>query len=130
MTGVQPATSHPELRPGPVCSVCPLYDGCLEICSVIEDLLPSPERGRVDQEDLQRLYLGMQLTRALLDNEHLLTDRQREIVRLYYRESMPQVEIAEELHITQQAVNDALHRARLTVGKYLKEVARGFHPAP
>lgn len=120
------SSTQPELRPGPVCSICPLYDTCHEVCTVIEELLPSPERGRVDPEDLPRLYLGIQLTRALLDNEHLLTDRQREIVRLYYRESLPQVDIAEQLGITQQAVNDSLHRARLTVGKYLKEVARGF----
>lgn len=110
-----------DLRPGPVCSVCPLRPGCGKICEVIEGLLPSPERGRVDPEDLPRLYLGMQLTRALLDNTHLLTQRQQQVVQLYYRESLQQYEIAEKLKVTQQAVNDSLKRARLAVGNFLKD---------
>lgn len=123
MTVTQQAAPKTDLRPGPVCSICPLYAGCRSICAVIEGLLPSMERGRVDAEDLPRLHYGRQLTNALLDNVHLLTDRQQEIVRLYYRDALQQRQIAELLRITQQAVNDALRRARVTVGRYFKEIA-------
>ena len=103
-------------RPGPVCRVCPLRSSCRSICEVIEALLPSPERGRVDAEDLPRLYSGIRMRRALLDYSHLLTEKQQEVVRLYYRESLQQHEIAERLGVTQQAVHDSLRRARKTIG--------------
>ncbi|MEM7166321.1 MAG: sigma factor-like helix-turn-helix DNA-binding protein [Planctomycetota bacterium] len=77
------------------------------------------ERGRVDNEDLPSLYFGRQLTNALLDNTALLTPRQQEVVQLYYREALQQKEIAAMLHVTQQAVNDSLQRARMTVGRHL-----------
>ncbi len=78
------------------------------------------ERGRVDAEDLQKIHLGRQLTQALLDYAHLLTARQQEVIAMYYRQAMQQQEIADSLGITQQAVNDSLKRARLTIGKLLK----------
>ena len=104
-------------RPGPVCRVCPLRAGCRAICEVIEAILPSPERGRVDAEDIPRLFSGMRMVRALLDFAHILTERQQEVVRLYYRESLQQQEIATQLGITQQAVHDSLRRARKTIGE-------------
>ena len=57
------------------------------------------------------------MRRALLDWMHILTPRQQEVVRLYYRESPMQNEIAERLGVTQQAVHDSLRRARHTVGE-------------
>ena len=60
------------------------------------------------------------MVHALLDNLELLTDRQREVVELYYRHNLQQTEIAEQLTITQQAVADSLQRARVTVGKKLR----------
>ncbi|HIN79848.1 MAG TPA: hypothetical protein EYN00_02095, partial [Planctomycetes bacterium] len=78
----------------------------------------------VDAEDLPRLYMGMQMVRTLLDNAHRLTPRQQHVVRLYYRESLMQKEIAERLQVTQQAVHDALSRARLSVGRWFREHAR------
>jgi RNA polymerase sigma factor (sigma-70 family) len=78
------------------------------------------EQGRVDPEDLPRLYQGRIMVHALLDNLDLLTPRQQKVVQLYYRENLQQTEIAEQLRITQQAVGDALHRARVTVGSKLR----------
>ena len=57
------------------------------------------------------------MVRALLDFAHILTERQQEVVRLYYRESLQQQEIATQLGITQQAVHDSLRRARKTIGE-------------
>ena len=111
-----------DLKPGPVCRVCPLFSRCRQVCDVVEAQLPSMERGRVDSEDLPRLYLGVRLTTALLDNMHLLTPRQQEVVRLYYRDSLRQQDIARILRVSQQAVNDALQRARGTIGSALKSV--------
>ncbi len=76
--------------------------------------------GRIDHEDLARLYQGRIMTHAILDNVEILTPRQQEVVQLYFRENRQQVEIAEALHISQQAVGDALVRAKLAVGKKLK----------
>jgi predicted DNA-binding protein YlxM (UPF0122 family) len=70
------------------------------------------EQGRVDYEDLPRIYEGRIITNLILDNENILTERQREIVRLYYRESMKQEDIGAELSITQQAVAASLKAVR------------------
>lgn len=78
------------------------------------------EAGRIDHEDLPRLWRGMMFTRAILDHESILAGRQREVVRLYYREQKGQKEIAALLGVTQQAVNDALERARARIGGFLK----------
>jgi len=84
------------------------------------------EKGRVDAEDLPRLYMGIRTVNVLLENTHLLTDRQQQVVQLYYREAMQQQEIAQRLKVTQQAVADALVRARRAVGKHFgnRELAR------
>ncbi|MEM7263990.1 MAG: sigma-70 family RNA polymerase sigma factor [Planctomycetota bacterium] len=111
-----------DVQPGPVCGVCPFFHSCSAICTPVEQLLPSVERARVDPEDLPRLHMGVRLTNAILDNVEILTDRQRQVVQLYYREALQQQEIAERLGITQQAVNDSLKRARLAVGRYVKKL--------
>jgi RNA polymerase sigma factor (sigma-70 family) len=85
----------------------------------VEAILPSLEAGRVDREDLERLYQGRIVTHAILDNVDVLTPRQQEIVQLYFRESLQQQEIADRLAISQQAVADALVRAKSTVGRKL-----------
>jgi RNA polymerase sigma factor (sigma-70 family) len=103
-----------------MCYHCPLRRTCIQICAPVENILPSLEAGRIDFEDLERLYQGRIMTHALLDNVDLLTDRQRQVVQLYYRENKPQEEIAVELAITQQAVHDALSRAKRTIGNKLK----------
>ncbi len=103
-----------------MCYHCPLRRTCIQICERVESLLPSMERGRIDFEDLERVYQGRIMTHALLDNVDLLTDRQRKVVQLYYRENKQQEEIARELGITQQAVHDSLARAKRTIGAKLK----------
>lgn len=102
------------------CRECPVRNICSKICDPVEAVLPSMEQGRVDFEDLPRIWRGRIVTRAILDNTHLLTELQQEIVRLYYRESLLQREIGKKLGITQQAVNDHLKRIREKVGKKLK----------
>ena len=82
------------------------------------------EQGRVDYEDLLRIYQGRVMTHALLDHLDVLTARQQEVVTLYYREVLSQDEIATRLGITQQAVADALQRARASVGKALQKYIR------
>ncbi len=78
------------------------------------------EAGRLDPEDLLRLWRGMMFTRAILDHEDILTEKQREVIRFYYREQKEQKEIAAILNVSQQAVNDALERARKNIGDFLK----------
>jgi RNA polymerase sigma factor (sigma-70 family) len=103
-----------------MCFHCPLRRTCTQICEYVENILPSLERGRIDYEDLERIYQGRIMTHALLDNVELLTGRQRQVVEMYYRQNKQQEEIAEDLGITQQAVHDALSRAKKTIGKKLK----------
>jgi len=95
------------------CRACDIRERCRIVCEAIEAILPSMEQGRVDFEDLPRIYEGRIITDIILDNEDLLAPRQREIVRLYYRESSNQEEIGAVLGITQQAVADALKAVRL-----------------
>jgi RNA polymerase sigma factor (sigma-70 family) len=103
-----------------MCRHCPLRRTCTEICKYIDPLLPSMEQGRLDFEDLERIYQGRLMTHAILDNLEILTPRQQKIVTLYYRENLAQREIAEILTITQQAVGDALQRVRATIGRKLR----------
>jgi RNA polymerase sigma factor (sigma-70 family) len=103
-----------------MCYHCPLRRTCLQICEHVEKILPSMEQGRIDFEDLERLYQGRIMTHALLDNIELLTERQQQVVQLYYRENRQQEEIAVALAISQQAVHDALLRAKRTIGNKLK----------
>jgi DNA-directed RNA polymerase specialized sigma subunit len=95
-----------------MCSRCRRRLSCRGICPQLEEVLPSPDQGRVDKEDLPRLAQGRLVTNLILDHEEELTERQREIVRLYYREAKLQREVAAVLHITQQAVADCLARLR------------------
>jgi RNA polymerase sigma factor (sigma-70 family) len=78
------------------------------------------ESGRVDHKDLARLYQGRIMVHAILDNLDILAERQRQVAELYYRQNLQQQEIARLLCITQQAVGDALVRAKAAVGKKLK----------
>ncbi|HAK96063.1 MAG TPA: hypothetical protein DCM87_13990 [Planctomycetes bacterium] len=103
-----------------VCTICPDRPTCTAICPDVEAILPSMEAGRIDHEDLPRLWRGMMFTRAILDHDDILTGRQQDVVRLYYREQKDQKEIATLLDVTQQAVNDALERARTRIGDFLK----------
>ncbi len=103
-----------------MCHECPLRRTCPNICEFVELQLPSLEAGRVDHEDLERIHQGRIMTNALLDNVDVLTNRQKQVVEFYYRENLQQVEIARTLSISQQAVGDALARAKLTIGKKLK----------
>lgn len=41
----------------------------------------------------------------------LLTDRQREIMTLYYEDNLSLAEVAEELNISKQGVSDSLKRS-------------------
>lgn len=54
----------------------------------------------------------------------LLTDRQREILSLYYQEDFSYTEISEELEISRAAAMDAVHRATKLLEKY--ESAIGY----
>ncbi len=109
-----------------MCYHCPLRRTCLKICEYVENLLPSPETGRIDFEDMERIHQGRIVTHALLDNMDLLTDRQHEVVQMYYRENQQQEDIARTLAITQQAVHDSLARAKRTIGEKLKRYYTSF----
>jgi RNA polymerase sigma factor (sigma-70 family) len=105
---------------GITCAVCGAREICKEICPPVEAILPSMERGRLDFEDLPRIWRGRIVTRAILDNTELLTELQQKIVQMYYRECLLQKEIGEALNISQQAVGDHLKRIRDKIGKHLK----------
>lgn len=117
---------------GPVCRSCPIRSGCHQICDLVENVLPSMEKARVDAEDLSRLFMGIRTVNVMLDNIEMLTPRQREVVQLYYRESLMQQEIAEKLQVSQQAVADSLVRARRAVGRHFgaKEMSRNSQQPP
>ena len=48
----------------------------------------------------------------------LLTDRQQELLSLYYEENLSMTEIAESLAITKQGVSDGLKKAEAALRKY------------
>lgn len=48
----------------------------------------------------------------------LLTDRQQDCIRMHYLEDLSLAEIAEEFHVSRQAVHDILQRAEQTLTEY------------
>lgn len=103
------------------CPTCPIRQACTKICDDVENILPSMETGRVDFEDLSNLYVGRIMRRIILDNEESLTERQQEVVRLYYREGLYQKDIAGKLGITQQGVSDHLEAVRDRLWKQFRK---------
>ena len=66
----------------------------------------------------------MERMNALLDAyEQLLTEKQREILNLYYKEDLSFSEIAENLHISRAAVNDHIKRSTHILAEYGKKAA-------
>ena len=61
---------------------------------------------KLDANDLLDVYGG------------LLTQRQREILGLYYEEDFSYTEISEELEISRAAAMDSVHRATKLLEKY------------
>lgn len=55
-----------------------------------------------------------------------LTDRQRELIRLYYLENMNMTKIARQLNISPSTVSRTLKRGRGRLRKYLKYNGRYF----
>ena len=72
---------------------------------------------RVDFEDLPSIYFGRIMTHLILDNEEHFTPRQRETVRLYYREGLVQEEIGRRMGVSHQAVAEQLAAVRARVWK-------------
>ena len=65
----------------------------------------------------------MERMNALLDAyEQLLTEQQREILNLYYKEDLSFSEIAENLHISRAAVNDHIKRSTHILAEYEKKL--------
>lgn len=76
--------------------------------SIMVDFLEEDNAEMLADQELRRLYAAM----------GKLTERQREVIELYYFKGMTQQEIAEELGIRQQSVNDFMRQAT----KKLKKV--------
>ena len=75
--------------------------------SVMVDFLDEENAEMIADDELRRLYAAMRK----------LTERQREVIELYYFKEMTQQEIADELGITQVAVTQCMSRAIKTLKK-------------
>lgn len=75
--------------------------------SIMVDFLEEDNAEMLADQELRRLYAAI----------GKLTERQREIIELYYFKGMTQQEIAEELGITQVAVTQCMSRAIKTLKK-------------
>ena len=78
---------------------------------------PDMEQPATNAEKIKRMK---QLLKVAM--QFSLTDRQREVVHLYYLEDKKAVEVAEELHISRQAVYKLLRLSR----KKLKKIKNIF----
>ena len=73
------------------------------------------------QEFIGLLYIEGNLSnrvRVAMNEE--LTDRQRELINLYYIEQMSMTEIAKTLDLSPSTVSRTLKRGRIRLKKYLK----------
>ena len=83
---------------------------------ITPDMLPAPSENPSEKDD--------NLTVAVME----LPPRLRETVLLYYFEDMTTVEIAETLHISQQAVSSRLKRALSKLRAILGDTLEGDEP--
>lgn len=65
-----------------------------------------------------RLARTVRIGRLLQAYGSLLTERQKEFVRLHYNEDMSFGEIAREFGVSRQAVHDAVHQAEASMEHY------------
>lgn len=82
------------------------------------------------QEFVGLVYVGGNLgnrVRIAIDEE--LTERQRELISLYYIEQMSMTEIAQRLDLSPSTVSRTLKRGRGRLKKYLKYNGRYFAEA-
>lgn len=82
------------------------------------------------QEFVGLVYVGGSLgnrVRIAIDEE--LTERQRELINLYYIEQMSMTEIAQRLELSPSTVSRTLKRGRGRLKKYLKYNGRYFAEA-
>lgn len=82
------------------------------------------------QEFVGLVYVGGNLAdrvRIAIDEE--LTERQRELINLYYLEQMSMTEIAQRLELSPSTVSRTLKRGRGRLKKYLKYNGRYFAEA-
>ena len=92
------------------------------------------ENKKLEYEALQEfvglLYAGGNLsTRVKIAMNEELTDRQRELINLYYLEQMSMTEIAQRLELSPSTVSRTLKRGRCRLKKYLKYNGRYFAEA-
>ena len=82
------------------------------------------------QEFIGLLYIEGNLSkrvRVAINEE--LTERQRELINLYYLEQMSMTEIAQTLDLSPSTVSRTLKRGRTRLKKYLKYNGRYFTEA-
>ena len=68
-----------------------------------------------NEEQLARLYRNLRLARQVE-----LTERQRQIMEMYYDEGKPMTAIAKELHLNRSTVSRSLARGRERLKRYLR----------
>jgi len=82
------------------------------------------------QEFIGLLYVGGNLgSRVRLAMNEELTNRQRELIDLYYLEQMSMTEIAQSLGISPSTVSRTLKRGKGRLKKYIKYNGRYFAEA-
>jgi len=82
------------------------------------------------QEFVGLLYVGGNLgNRVHIAIYEELTDRQRELINLYYIEQMSMTEIAQRLDLSPSTIRRTLKRGRGRLKKYLKYNGRYFAEA-
>lgn len=77
---------------------------------------PGMDKPATNAESIQKMKRMLKVAM-----EFSLTDRQREVVQMYYFERMKVVEVAEELYISRQAVYRILRDSRLKL-KRIKNI--------
>ncbi|MGI5986277.1 MAG: sigma-70 family RNA polymerase sigma factor [Oscillospiraceae bacterium] len=91
----------------------------------------SSDNKKLEYEALQEFIKLVELdgnlgSRVRVAMNEELTDRQRELVSLYYLEQMSMTEIAHNLGLSPSTVSRTLKRGRVRLRKYLKYNGRYF----
>jgi RNA polymerase sigma factor (sigma-70 family) len=109
-----------------ICDGCAGRCKCTEPCDKLEKLLPSMEAGANHRAvDYRQLMAERIAVRHILawENSTSLSQGQREIINLYYRQNMGQKAIAIKLGITQQAVSDRLRKLHNRLSRLSMQVS-------
>lgn len=97
------------------CSQCEKRATCREICPAVEAQLPAVNAGKLRLKKATPPAEKFQMLERMFDCEHLLTPRERCVLYLLYRTSLPVTVVAVGLRVSPSTVHSTVRRIAVKI---------------